>query len=79
MLEKFALLTMYDDFKRAVYRKKSNGSFYTGLERTSYKFHFSKILGKSVLSEYTESTLTAKKSTEIKHLMINYRTIRKKF
>ncbi len=70
---------MYGDFKRAVYRKEIKWVILYWPRKNILQIIFFLILGKSVLSEYMENTLTAKKSTEIKHLMINYRTIRKKF
>ncbi len=59
--------------------KKLNGTLYTGLERTTYKFNFSVILKKKLLSAFIEITLHGEKSVKIKHISINNQKPRETF
>ncbi len=57
-LNKFAVLTIPGDFKGTIYQKIEWGITYgTCLERTTYKFYFSEIFKKYLLSASMENTL----------------------
>ncbi len=76
---KFALLIIHGDFKGTVYQKKRlNWTFYTGPERTIYKFYFSVILKKNC-SLRMGNTLNGEISVKIKHILVNNRTQWEKF
>jgi hypothetical protein len=61
-------------FKATVYQKKSNGTLYTSLQRTTSIYYLSVILTKNLLSASMENTLNGEKSLKIKPISVINRT-----
>jgi hypothetical protein len=51
--------------KEQFFEKNQTGGLYNGPGRTAYKFFFSVIFLKNLLSAYTENTLNGEKSNKI--------------